>query len=366
MTDSMHLKLRIAVNTGTVVVSGVIADSQQREVFGTPVHIAARLQNIAPPNGVVLGPATHDLVAKAFTCEHFGQHDLKGLAQPVTAWLVQGVAATESRFEKTRATPVLPMIGRNPERAKLAELWSEVTAGFGKIAVLSGEPGIGKSRIIQQFRVSLTHVETLHLQCSPLHTTAPLAPEIERLRRAAGLHQSESAAQMITKLRKLLAIAIPDSDDAIRYYGALLSIPACDGFTPANLSSARERDRALETLKRVLWALSRIRPVLMIVEDVQWIDPTSIELFNRVCRDVDSARIFIVITHRAEFIPEWLKKSKVVAIPISKLSDEESEQLVRAVTPTQLLPGKFVRNIIERTDGVPLFIEEVSRAFVKF
>ena len=365
MIDSMHLKLRIAVNTGTVVVSGVIADSQQREVFGTPVHIAARLQNIAPPNGVVLGPATHDLVAKAFTCEYFGQHDLKGLAQPVTAWLVQGVAATESRFEKTRATPVLPMIGRNPERAKLAELWSEVTAGFGRIAVLSGEPGIGKSRIIQQFRVSLTHVETLHLQCSPLHTTAPLAPEIERLRRAAGFHQSESAAQMLTKLRKLLAIAIPNSDDAIRYYGALLSIPACDGFTPANLSSARERDRALETLKRVLLALSRIRPVLMIVEDVQWIDPTSIELFNRVCRDVDSVRIFIVITHRAESIPEWLKKSKVVAIPISKLSDEESEQLVRAVTAAQLLPGKFVRNIIERTDGVPLFIEEVSRAFVE-
>jgi class 3 adenylate cyclase/tetratricopeptide (TPR) repeat protein len=364
-TDSMPLKVRIAVNTGTVVVSGGIADSHQREVFGTPVHIAARLQNIAPPNGVVLGPATHDLVAKAFSCEHFGQHDLKGIAHPVTAWLVQGVAATESRFEKTRPTPVLPMIGRISERAKLAELWSEVTAGFGRIAVLSGEPGIGKSRTIQEFRASLTQVETLHLQCSPLHMTAPLAPEIERLRRAAGIRQSDGAARMITKLRKLLAIAVPDSDEAIRYYGALLSIPACDGFTPANLSSVRERDRALETLKRVLLALSRIRPVLMIVEDVQWIDPTSIELFDRVCRDVDRARIFIVITHRAEYIPDWLNRRKVVAIPISKLSDEESEQLVKAVTATQPLSHKFVRNIIERTDGVPLFIEEVSRAFLE-
>ncbi len=364
ITASVTLKVRIAVNTGTIVVSGVITQSRQREVFGTPVHVAARLQNIAPPNGVVLGPATHDLVAKAFTCEHFGQHDLKGIAQPVTAWLVRGAAPTESRFEKTRATPILPLIGRSLERAKLAELWSDVMAGFGKIAVLSGEPGIGKSQIVQEFRVSLTDAETLYLQCSPLHTTAPLAPEIERLRRAAGFRQSDNAAQMITKLRKLLSIAIPNSDEAIRYYGALLSIPASDGFTPANLSSARERDRALETLREVLLALSRTRPVLMIVEDVQWIDPTSIELFDRVCRDVDSSRMMIVITHRGEPIPKWLNKSKVVALPISRLSDEESEQLVRSVTAAQLLSRKFVRNIIKRTDGVPLFIEEVSKAFV--
>jgi class 3 adenylate cyclase/tetratricopeptide (TPR) repeat protein len=365
--QSLHLKVRIAVNTGTVVVGGMTGTSEldRRDVFGTPVHIAARLQNVAPPNRVVIGPTTHELVSRAFKCAHFGKHEFKGIEHPVVVWLVEGIAESESRFEKTRAAPISAMVGRRSEHAKLVDLWARVTAGSGKIAVLYGEPGIGKSRLIQEFRASLVGLETLLLQCSPLYTATPLAPEIERLRRAGGFRQSDSAAQMIAKLRRLLAAASPDYDDAARYYGALLSIPACEGFTPANLASLRERERTLDIMARVLMDLSRNRPVLMVAEDVQWVDPTSIELFHRILPKISSARIMLVVTHRSDFVPDWLAGANVVAIPVSKLSVLESEQLVKEIATNQVLPRRILRNIIERTDGVPLFIEEVTRTVVE-
>jgi class 3 adenylate cyclase len=365
----VRVRVRIAVNTGMVVVGGTTAEflHQRREVFGTPVHIAARLQNIAPSNRVVIGPTTHELIGRAFTCEHFGQHELKGIAHPLDAWLVKGVVESESRFEKTRTAPLSAFVGRSSERTTLIDLWATAAAGSGRVAVVSGEPGIGKSRLVQEFRASLprAQVETPYLQCSPLHTATPLAPEIARLRRAASLHQSDSASQMVVKLRNLLGTAIPDADEAIRYYGALLSIPACEGFTPIDLASRRERERLLQTMTRVLVANSRIRPILMIVEDVQWIDPTSLELFDRIFSVLANARVLFLVTHRTDYHPDWLSRRNVVAVSLTKLSHQESEHLVETIAKDQVLPRRTLRSIVERTDGVPLFVEEVTRAVLE-
>ena len=366
---SLRLKVRVAVNTGIVVVGRMTgeADHDRREVFGMPVHLAARLQNVAPPDGVVIGATTHELVHKAFKCASLGQHKFKGVSHSVGVWLVEGAADSESRFAKTRPAPLSAMVGRASEHAKLLELWDRASSGSGSAVVVSGDPGVGKSRLIHEFRATLPAgaVEILYLQCSPLHTNTPLAPEIERLRRAAHLNDGDAPALMVAKLRAMLALALQDAESALPYYGALLSLPACEGFTPADLTSPREREQALQTLTRTLMARSRARPLLMIIEDIQWIDPTSLELGKRIVSRVASERMLLVVTHRSDFAPPPLSGSAVVTLPLAKLSDQESERLLETIVGTASLPGWMLRKIVERTDGVPLFIEAVAQTILE-
>jgi class 3 adenylate cyclase/predicted ATPase len=366
---SLRLKVRVAVNTGIVVVGRMTgeADHDRREVFGMPVHLAARLQNVAPPDGVVIGATTHELVHKAFKCASLGQHKFKGVSHSVAVWLVEGAADSESRFAKTRPAPLSAMVGRVSEHAKLLELWDGASSGSGSAVVVSGDPGVGKSRLIHEFRATLPAeaVEILYLQCSPLHTNTPLAPEIERLRRAAHLNDGDAPAQRVAKLRAMLALAVQDAESALPYYGALLSLPACEGFTPADLTSPREREQALQTLTRTLMARSRARPLLMIIEDIQWIDPTSLELGKRIVSRVASERMLLVVTHRSDSSPPPLSGSAVVTLPLAKLSDQESERLLETIVGTASLPGWMLRKIVERTDGVPLFIEAVAQTILE-
>ena len=361
----LQLGVRVSVNTGLVVVGRMNADPEfdRREVFGMPVHIAARLQNIAPPNGVVIGLPSYELVSKAFKCTYLDQYDFKGLIEPVRAWVVEGAVKSESRFSKTRGVPLSPMVGRTSEHAKLMNAWTRASSGSGGLVVVSGEAGIGKSQLIHEFRSALPtkSAEILYLQCSPLHANTPLAPEIDRLRHAAGLTDSDAPSQMVSKLRSLLAAAIPDVEDALRYYGALLSIEACAGYAPADLTSPRERERALRTLIRVLVALSRARPVLLIVEDTQWVDPTSVDLLERLISSIASERVLIVATNRTDLEPMLFAKDPAIRIPLTKLSATESEQLIRRIVRDKQLPGWVLNKIVDRTDGVPLFVEEVTR-----
>ncbi len=244
----VKLNVRIAVNTGVMVVGGLTGEEgfERRDVFGTPAHIAAKLQAFAPANGVVIGPATHERVRKAFRCSHLGNHEFKGVKDPVAVWQVDGVAHNESRFEKTRTAPLTPMIGRAAECARLADLWHKAVAGSGSVVVVSGEPGIGKSRLIQELRASLSgqEKETLYFQCSELHINAPLAPMIERDRHQAGLHLNDSAEERVAKLRDLLAAATPDTQGLGRYYCA--PRPCVSG------GAAARRSRSFATLSSAL------------------------------------------------------------------------------------------------------------------
>src|SRR5205807_4561547 len=281
----VRLGVRIGVNTGVVVVGSVPGEpADRREVFGSSAHVAARLKEIAGENGVVVGSGTYELIRGTFSCEPLGRRRLKGVEEPVEAWRVDAVAGSESRFDRARASPLPPMIGRTGESAMLAEMWERSAAGSGRVGVISGEPGIGKSRLIRELRSSLTAsaVDILSYQCSPFHVNTPLAPEIERLRRAARIQEADDAELSVAKLRSLLARALPDVEHALRYYGALLSIPAFAEYEPADLGSPSERERAFQVIIEVLIAASRKKPILSIVEDVQWIDPTSIELLLRV------------------------------------------------------------------------------------
>ena len=230
--------------------------------------------------------------------------------------------------------------------------------------LVSGEAGIGKSldlftSSVGRFRRNLSRF--LYLQCSPLHENTPLAPEIDRLKRAAGLKDGDTPGQMVLKLRNLLAVALADVEDALRYYGALLSIEACGEYAPADLTSPRERERALQTLIRVLVALSRSRPVLLVVEDAQWVDPTSLNLLERLISCIASERILVVVTHRTDREFKVVRRRFAITIPLAKLSTTEAAQLIRRIARNKQLPGWALNKIVDRTDGVPLFVEEVTR-----
>ncbi|MGH6682058.1 MAG: ATP-binding protein, partial [Bradyrhizobium sp.] len=361
----VRLSVRIGVNTGLVVVGTIPGEpSDRREVFGSPAHIAARLQGIAGENGVVVGPKTYELIRGTFGCTPLGRRRLKGVEEPVEAWRVDAVAASESRFDRARASPLPPMIGRTAESTMLGKMWARSAAGSGCVGVICGEPGIGKSRLVREFRSSLAglDIEYLSYQCSPFHVNTPLAPEIERLRRAAGIHEGADAKLSMAKLRHLFARTVPNIEDVLRYYGALLSIPAGDGYEPADLGSPFERKRAFQVMTDVLVEASRKRPILMVVEDVQWIDPTSIDLLKRVMARSPCERIMILITHRDDYDAAWLPGDAVQRIALQKLTSSECEQMVTAVAGSGVVLPRIAGQIVERTDGVPLFIEEFTRA----
>jgi class 3 adenylate cyclase len=365
---SVRLKLRVAANTGIVVVGGLTGEAgvERRDVFGSPAHVAARLQGVAAPNTVVVGIATYELVRGAFQCTYVGEQDIKGVTHPVGVWRVDGVAESESRFEKTRTYPLVPMIDRRAELATLQALWDKSVTGSGVVVVMSGDPGIGKSRLVQSFRISLQSIsiDIPYLQCSPFHINTPFAPVIEWLRHAICYRESDAPIQTLEKLRIFLATATADVENAIRYYGALLSIPSSGTYVPADLSLPGGRERALQTMLDVLVATSRRRQVLMIVEDVHWIDPTTLEFLRRSVRRIASERIFLIVTHRTYYNPEWLSGPCVSAIPLQRLAAQESEQMVQAVAEGTSLSRTVLNRIIDRTDGIPLFIEEFTRAIL--
>ncbi len=363
----VRLGVRIGVNTGVVVVGSVPGEPpDRREVFGSSAHVAARLQGLASENGVVVGSSTHELTRGTFSYAPLGRRSLKGVEEPVEAWRAEALASSESRFNRARRSPLAPMINRTSESALLAEMWQQSLAGSGQVGVISGEPGIGKSRLIRQFRNSLdaSPRDVLSLQCSPFHVNTPLAPEIERLMRATGIQETDDAERALAKLRSLLARAATDVEQALRYYGAVLSIPACSGYEPADFGSPSERERGFQVLVDVLVAASRKRPILVIVEDVQWMDPTTIELLVRVVANCAGERIMALITHRDDYRADWLSGPAIRRIVLQKLAAHECEQMVAAIAGSDFVPRRITNQIVERTDGVPLFVEEFTRAIV--
>ena len=363
----VRLGVRIGVNTGVVVVGSVPGEPpDRREVFGSTAHVAARLQGLANENGIVVGSSTYDLTRRTFSYAPLGRQALKGVEESVEAWRAEALGSHESRFDRARRSPLAPMINRTGESALLAEMWQQTLAGSGQVGVISGEPGIGKSRLIRQFRNSLgvSPRNVLSLQCSPFHVNTPLAPEIERLTRATGIQEADDAEVALAKLRSLLEDSVTDLGQALRYYGAALSIPACPGYEPADFGSPFERERAFQVFVDALVAASRKQPILGIVEDVQWMDPTTIELLGRVIARCPGERIMVLITHRDDYKADWLSGPAIRRITLQKLAAHECEQMVAAVAGSDLVPRRITSQIVERTDGVPLFVEEFTRAVV--
>ena len=365
----IELGVRVGIATGSVVVGDLIGEgaSQESAVVGETPNLAARLQGIAGVNCVTIASSTYDLAGGRFEYKDLGTHEVKGIAELVQVWQVIAPSAAESRFEALHRAGVTPLIGREHEIGLLLERWQYAKEGDGQVALLSGEPGIGKSRVseILRERAAKDAPTRLRYQCSPYHTNSVLHPVIEQLERAAGFESEDSEKARLEKLESLISQATQEFDVIAPLFASLLSIPVEDRYPPLEMAPERQKEATLDTLVSQMESLSQTRPVLLLFEDVQWADPTSIELLGLIVSRVQSVRVLVVITFRPEFSPPWTDHSHVTSLALNRFSRSQTIAMVDQVTGGKTLPDEVRTQIIEKTDGVPMFIEELTKTVIE-
>jgi len=361
------LQARVGIASGTVVVGDLetVGRSQPGAIAGDTPNLAARLQALAEANQVVIDELTRHLVGAGFVLEELGTQALKGLAEPVRASRVLAERATESRFA-AREGRLTPFIGREQEMALLMERFERAVTGEGQVVLLSGEAGMGKSRIVEALseRLSTTPHTRMRLQCSPFHTTSTLHPVVRHLEYAAGFLPEDGPDERLRKLDALLRQAGKDPADSLAVLAPLLSLPVADGYASAEFTAEQRQARVLTVLVDQLLGLAAQNPVLLILEDAHWIDPATREFITQTLPRVAEARVLIVITHRPDWQTDWAHHQQVTALTLNRLSRGQGAEIARAAAATAL-PEEIVARILRRADGVPLFIEELTRSVVE-
>jgi predicted ATPase/class 3 adenylate cyclase len=362
------LRVRVGIATGLVVVGDLFGAGADRDpaVVGETPNLAARLQAIADPDMVVIAERTRRLLGNLFELEDLGAQELKGIAGPMRAWAALRASSAEGRFEALHAAGVTALVGREEEMELLLGRWATAKSGEGQVVLLSGEPGIGKSRLTAALLENVAGEPHVRLRyfCSPQHTDSALYPVIGQMERAGGLRHDDTAQAKLDKLDALLAHTATAREDAA-LFAEMLSLPN-DGRYPAlTLTPQQRRQRTLEALVVQTEALSRQTPVLMVFEDAQWADPTSLELLGRAIDRLASWRALLIVTFRPEFEPLWIGRPYVTALSISRLPESGIGEIIDRLAGGKSLPASVRRDIIERTDGIPLFVEEMTRAVLE-
>ena len=368
LKSNASLQTRVGIATGLVVVGDLIGSgaAQEQTVVGETPNVAARLQGIAEPNTVVISDSTRRLLGNLFEFEDLGAKDLKGISAPMRAWAALRPSAVESRFEALHASGLTKLVGREEELEILLRRWSKAKTGEGQVVLLSGEAGIGKSRLTAALleRVATEPHTRLRYFCSPQHTDSAFYPIISQMERAAGLVHDDTAQVKLDKLDGVLAQTSTFAQDAA-LFAEMLSL-ANDGRYPAlDLEPQQRRQKTLEALTAQVEALSRQNPLLMIFEDAHWTDPTSLELFGRAVDRIASLRVLLIVTFRPEFAPPWIGRPHVTALTINRLAQREIDAMIDGVVGNKLLAASIRQDIIERTDGIPLFVEEMTKAVLE-
>jgi class 3 adenylate cyclase/predicted ATPase len=362
------LQTRVGIATGLVVVGDLIGtgSAQEQAVVGETPNLAARLQGIAEPNTVVIADSTRKLLGNLFELEDLGAKDLKGIEGPAHAWAALRASSVESRFEALRTTTT-PLVGRDEEMELLMRRWAQAKAGDGCVVLISGEPGIGKSRIAEamQERLGAEPHTRLRFFCSPYHQDSALYPAIAQLERAAGFRREHTPEQRLAKLEAVLVQATNDLSEVAPLIADLLSIPTGERYPALSFTPQKRKEKTLQALVAQADGLAVQQPVLMIFEDVHWSDPTTRELLDLLIERVPAVRLLVVITFRPEFSPPWVGRPQVTLLTLNRLPPRQRIEMISRMIGGKALPREIADQIVERTDGVPLFIEELTKSVLE-
>ena len=363
------LRVRVGIHTGLVVAGEMGSGDypEHRAIVGETPNFAARLQEQAMPDSVVISPATYRLVAGLFECEDLGQRTLKGISSPSLLYRVVRESEARSRFEVAVKTGLTPLVGREHELGLLRERWQDARQGKGQVVLLSGEPGIGKSRLVQTLgQEALTEGATrIEFRCSPYHRNSAFYPIIDYLQRLLGFQREEPAEVKLDKLARMLSTYRFTEPDTLALMASLLSLPLPANAAPLAVSPQKQKEKTRAAL--IAWTVEEAEkaPVYYVWEDLHWADPSSLEAFPLVLDQVPATRVLVVLTFRPDFRPPWPPRSHIAHLMLAHLGHREVEKMVGGMTGGKRLPVEVMQEVVSKTDGVPLFVEELTRAVME-
>ena len=354
-------QVRVGIATGVVVVGNLTPS-----IVGETPNLAARLQSIAKPNMVVISEGTRRLLGHLFELEDLGTRDLKGIAAPVQVWEVLRPSSSTSRFEALHPSGMTALVGREEEYEILRRRWSKAKEGEGQAVLLSGEAGIGKSHLTVAFTERLKGERFLRIRCfcSPQHTNSALYPIIDHVERSAAFARDDARQTKLDKLDRVLRQSWSSAEDSALFV-EMLSLPNDGRYPVLELTPQQRRQRTMEALVRQVEILSNTAPVLVIFEDAHWSDPTSLELMGRLASHIASHRVLLVISFRPEFEAPWIELAHVTALALNRLAPRDVDLIIDHIVGNNPLPAAVRQDIIERTDGIPLFVEEMTKAVLE-
>jgi predicted ATPase len=362
----VHLAVRLGIHTGLVVVGDVGGGARQEQLaLGETPNLAARLQGLAAPNTLVISAATFQLLGGFFACQPLGTPLLKGLAQPLAVYRVLYESMARSRLEAASSTGWTPLVGREQEIGVLLERWAQVKDGLGQVVLLSGEAGIGKSRLVQVLKEQVAAEPQTWLtpcQCSPYHQHSALYPLIELLERVVlRFEREESSSQKLSKLEGFLVQYGLPLAEALPLFAALLSLPLPADCAPLLVSPEQQKQQTLHALLTILLRIAAQQPVLFVMEDLHWVDPSTLELLSLLVDQGPTARILTLFTFRPDFPPPWTGRAHLTQVTVNRLPRHQAIEVIRQVAHGKVLPPEVVEQIVAKTDGVPLFVEELTK-----
>jgi class 3 adenylate cyclase len=362
------LAVRLGLHTGLVVMaSGPAGGRQEPLARGETPHIAARLQRLAKANELVISAATRELLGEVFHLKGLGEQELRAVATPMRVYRVEGAQAVESRFEAMNASGLNPLVGRDEELELLWRRWRQACEGEGQVVLLNSEAGLGKSRLVWTLCERLRdepHLQVLY-QGSPYHTNSAFHPIVAHLERTLQLEQAPSPAAKLDRLETLAAQSGLPVSETVPLLALLLSIPSGDRYPPPTLSPERQKERIIEALAAQLVSLSRRDPLLLIFEDAHWSDPSTLEMFDYLINDLQEASVLAVVTYRPAFEPRWQSYGHVTTHMLNRLTRRQAATLATEVSGDKALPQDVLDQIVAKTDGVPLFVEELTKAVLE-
>ena len=373
MLDAIHqlntnlprpIQVRIGVHTGPVVVTGIgSGERQELLALGEAPNIAARVQGYAAPDTLVMSEATARLVQGLFECQSLGEPTLKGITTPLALYQVQGVSEYQTHFEVATHRGLTPLVGRDHEASLLMDRWTQVKDGQGQVVLVSGEAGIGKSRLVQLLkeRVASEAQVQVECRCSPYYQNSALYPVITHLQKLLQFGQDEATHSKLQKLERMLSAYQLPLSEAVPLLAALLSLPQPEGYPALTFSPQKQKQRTLETLLAWLLKETERQPVRVVWEDLHWADPTTLEFVRLLIEQVPTTRMLVLATFRPEFQPPWSGRSHITQLTLTRLSPRQVEAMVKKVTGGKMLPAEVLRQILIKTDGVPLFVEELTK-----